>query len=145
MNVLARGGAPHVGILVDLLGDFHQSARMNLPVYRVAGGKGFVWAATFDQQGTGTLRFFAMDPYLLEAHAPPSTPVAADERKEPTPGTSTQRPETRESTGTDFFVSTEGFAVTNAHVVDGCSTVQVTPSLSRQEAASVTRRMIWRR
>jgi hypothetical protein len=65
LSVLAQGKSPHRGILVDLLGDMHKSARMNLPVYSVLGEQGFVWMASYDREGEGTLRFFAMDPALL--------------------------------------------------------------------------------
>jgi hypothetical protein len=70
LSVLAQGKSPHRGILVDLLGDLHKSARSNLPVYSVSGEQGFVWVASYDREGEGTLRFFAMDPSLL--NRPPS-------------------------------------------------------------------------
>ena len=41
--------------------------RWGLPIYRVSGGPGFVWAASFGPKGTGTLRFFAIDPGALLA------------------------------------------------------------------------------
>lgn len=140
LRVLSQGGSPHAGILVDLLGDFHKSARMNLPVYRVSGGKGFVWAASFDQEGTGNLRFFAMDPNLLGSYAPTSPSVTSSRPREANEAPPKESVEAGISTGTGFFVSSEGFAVTNAHVVEGCRKVQVTPNLSAQINASVVAR-----
>jgi tetratricopeptide (TPR) repeat protein len=55
---LAAGRSPRKGILVDFLGNLSESARHGLDVYRVTGGPGFVWAASFNPQGRGTLRFF---------------------------------------------------------------------------------------
>jgi hypothetical protein len=36
------------GLLIDFIGNFVRSARAGLPVYRIDGGPGFVWAARFD-------------------------------------------------------------------------------------------------
>ncbi|MDA9421576.1 hypothetical protein XH97_05520 [Bradyrhizobium sp. CCBAU 53380] len=57
---LASGKSPG-GMLVDFQGNFRESIRQNLPVYRVAGGPGFVWAESHDVGGRGRLRFFAID------------------------------------------------------------------------------------
>ena len=62
---LAAGRSPRKGILVDFLGNLSKSARQGLDVYRVSGGPGFVWAGSFNSNGQGTLRFFAIDPSAL--------------------------------------------------------------------------------
>ena len=49
------------GLLIDFLGNFVRSAKAGLPVYRIDGGPGFVWAASFDQKGHGILRLGAVD------------------------------------------------------------------------------------
>jgi hypothetical protein len=49
------------GLLIDFLGNFVRSAKAGLPVYRIDGGPGFVWAASFDQKGRGVLRLGAVD------------------------------------------------------------------------------------
>jgi hypothetical protein len=49
------------GLLIDFLGNFVRSAKVGLPVYRMDGGPGFVWAASFDQKGHGILRLGAVD------------------------------------------------------------------------------------
>jgi len=61
LAVLAEGKNPHLGILVDFLINFHESAKAGLPVYSLAGGKGYVWIARFDKKGKEKLRFFAAD------------------------------------------------------------------------------------
>jgi len=39
-SVVASGGSPHRGILVSFLGDLQRSAKLGVPVYRLAGGPG---------------------------------------------------------------------------------------------------------
>ena len=66
------------GILIDFIGDFLNSARRGLPIYRVSGGPGFVWAASFGPKGTGTLRFFAIDPGALLPRTAKEEPTQND-------------------------------------------------------------------
>ena len=63
LNLLSKGENPNLGFLIDYRMDFHDSARAGLPVYSLSGGKGFVWIARFQKDGTpGKLRFLAADP-----------------------------------------------------------------------------------
>src|SRR5215471_14760797 len=75
IKTLAEGKNPRKGFLIDYLRDFTRSAKQGLPIYRIDGGPGFIWAASFDQKGRGTLRLAAVD---VSGFAPPpdSVPVA---------------------------------------------------------------------
>jgi hypothetical protein len=85
---LAEGKPLGEGIALDFIGDFARSARRGLPVYRLSGGAGFVWAASYDEKGRGTLRFSAVDasaysPQTLPPRVttpPPVAAVAPDEK-----------------------------------------------------------------
>src|SRR5262249_30121584 len=61
LKALADGRSLGRGFLIDFLGDFTRSAREGLAVYRIDGAAGFVWAASYDENGRGTLRFAAVD------------------------------------------------------------------------------------
>jgi hypothetical protein len=56
--------APEQSLLVDYLGDVQQSRQLGLPVFRLAGGAGFLWSAS-DRNGRGHLRFLAADLAVL--------------------------------------------------------------------------------
>jgi hypothetical protein len=58
---LADGRSPKKGYIIDFIGDIVRSAKDGLPIYRISGGAGFVWAASFDRRDRGTLRFAAID------------------------------------------------------------------------------------
>jgi hypothetical protein len=91
MKVLAEGKSPKKGLLVDFLGNFTRSAKEGLPVYRISGGAGFLWAASFDQGGRGALRVAAVDASALPSPAPanpaatlpPPAPVLAAAEMQP--------------------------------------------------------------
>jgi hypothetical protein len=76
IKLLADGKKPRKGLLIDYLRDFTRSAKEGLPVYRIVGGPGLIWAASFDQKGRATLRSAAVD---VSGFAPPpdSAPVDA--------------------------------------------------------------------
>ncbi len=74
---LAAGNTPALGFLIDFLADFQRSAKNGLAVYRIRGGAGYLWAASFGQNGRGTLRFLAVDPSKFSSPAPDQTAVAA--------------------------------------------------------------------
>ena len=61
IKLLADGKKPRKGLLIDYLRDFTRSAKEGLPVYRIVGGPGLIWAASFDQKGRATLRLAAVD------------------------------------------------------------------------------------
>jgi hypothetical protein len=67
IKILGDGRSPKKGLLVDFIGNFSRSAKEALPIYRISGGAGFVWAASFDQRGRGTLRFAAIDVSMLSS------------------------------------------------------------------------------
>jgi hypothetical protein len=84
LSVVASGGSPSKGILVDFLGDFARSARSGVPVYRVTGGAGYVWSASYDHVGRGHLQFFAMDPSTISMAALAGSPVSTPPRRSDT-------------------------------------------------------------
>jgi hypothetical protein len=61
IKILANGKNPRQGFLIDYLRNFARSAKEGLPIYRIDGGPGFIWAASFDQKGRGTLRLAAVE------------------------------------------------------------------------------------
>jgi hypothetical protein len=72
VKILADGKGPGKGLLIDYLRNFVRSAKEGLPIYRIDGGPGFIWAASFDQKGRGTLRLAAVE---LSGFSPPSDPA----------------------------------------------------------------------
>ncbi|MGX4807274.1 hypothetical protein [Bradyrhizobium guangdongense] len=78
LALLAQGRDIRAGLMVDFLGNFRRSAQLGLPIYRLAGGPGFVWAANWDQGGRGTLRFFAVDASTFAGPAPVQPQVQAN-------------------------------------------------------------------
>jgi hypothetical protein len=82
--------------LIDFLGNFVRSAKEGLPIYRIGGGAGFVWAGNFDQKGRGTLRFAAVDASAFTL--PPSEPQPTSQLQPiPQPEPTTQPQETSQS------------------------------------------------
>jgi serine protease Do len=73
-KILASGASVRRGILLDFLGNYTRSAREDLPIYRLTGGAGFVWAAS-NKSGRGTLRFLAINPSAFSV-APSQPPIA---------------------------------------------------------------------
>jgi hypothetical protein len=62
LKILAEERRPTTkGYLMDFIGNFARSAKEGLPVYRLSGGAGFVWVASYDQKGRGTLRLSAVN------------------------------------------------------------------------------------
>jgi hypothetical protein len=54
-------GSTKKGYFVDFIGNFARSVKEGLPIYRIGGGAGLIWVASFNQKGRGTLRFAAVD------------------------------------------------------------------------------------
>jgi hypothetical protein len=81
IKLLADGKNPRKGFLIDYLRDFTRSAKEGLPIYRIVGGPGFIWAASFDQKGRGTARLAAVD---LSGFAPPPDSAPVEEIAAPT-------------------------------------------------------------
>jgi len=61
LEALRRGEKIHRGLIADFLGDARKSARSGLPVFSLGGGPGFLWGASFDDAGNGSLRSSAVD------------------------------------------------------------------------------------
>ena len=70
IRILAEGKSPKKGLLIDFIGNFARSAKEGLPIYRISGGPGVLWAGSFDQQARGTFRFAAADASGLSSPLP---------------------------------------------------------------------------
>jgi hypothetical protein len=60
-KILADGKSPKKGLLIDFIGNFVRSAKEGLPIYRIDGGPGLIWGASFDRKGRATRRLAAVD------------------------------------------------------------------------------------
>jgi hypothetical protein len=106
IKVLADRKALKKGLLIDFLGNFVRSAKAGLPVYRIDGGPGLVWASSFDQKGHGILRLGAIDASKLPFPLAEQQPTAqmggatseASEKKPEFRETEKVQPEPTEST-----------------------------------------------
>jgi hypothetical protein len=68
------------GYFIDFIGDFNRSAKDGLPIYRLSGGPGFVWVASFDQKRRGTLRLTAVDASALAPTTTSKLPIEPVEK-----------------------------------------------------------------
>ena len=85
-STVASGGSLHKGFLVSFLGDLQRSAKAGMPLYRIAGGAGYLWAATYNQDGRGVLRFLTIDASQIGLPTQVATNTA------PPPATNAQPP-----------------------------------------------------
>jgi tetratricopeptide (TPR) repeat protein len=58
-EVVAAGKNPKIGALVGALGDVQRSAKSGLDVYRISGGTGYIYSASFDNSGRGNRQYIA--------------------------------------------------------------------------------------
>ena len=72
---LAEGKSPKKGLLIDFLGNFTRSAHEGLPIYRIVGGAGFLWAGSFDQKGRGLIDQFFVPSSQFDTGSPSPAPI----------------------------------------------------------------------
>ena len=102
--ILAAGQSPRKGLLVDYLGDLQRSAKLNLPIYTLTGGAGFVWSSSADRSGRGHVRLIAADPSALgpaPAAAPPRPAETVEIAKTPVIETASAAPESEQVSVTE--------------------------------------------
>jgi hypothetical protein len=99
ISLLADGKSPKKGYLVDFIGNFARSAKEGLPIYRITGGAGFVWAASTTSTGRGTLRLAALDPSATPASPTPDDTKGGEANVKPleaeAPSTQTTEPQAK--------------------------------------------------
>jgi hypothetical protein len=124
VKLLADGKSPKKGLLIDFIGNFVRSAKEGLPIYRIDGGPGFIWGASFDRKGRGTLRMAAVDASGFLSPPP---------EEQPTPQQTADRTETNK-TQAEFGPANEKLQaeITNA-------TTQIAELQKAKEAAEAAR------
>jgi hypothetical protein len=86
LEALRRGETITAGLVIDFLANSRKSAREGLPVFRIGGGAGYIWAAEFDDTGKGRLRITAVNSSLLPASpGEQSPPIAYAPNPSPAP------------------------------------------------------------
>ena len=136
IKILSEGKSPKKGLLIDFLGNFARSAKEGLPIYRIAGGPGFVWSASFDQKGRGTLRTAAVDASVV-ATAAPQLQATAEQgpTAEPEP-TADPEPTGEPVPASDLQTMAEPDARSDAQPTSGPEPISQTQSVSQSEPRS---------
>jgi hypothetical protein len=136
IKILSEGKSPKKGLLIDFLGNFARSAKEGLPIYRIAGGPGFVWSASFDQKGRGTLRTAAVDASVV-ATAAPQLQATAEQgpTAEPEP-TADPEPTGEPAPASDLQTMAEPDARSDAQPTSGPEPISQTQSVSQSEPRS---------
>src|ERR1700674_1549851 len=67
LRTIADGKNPRLGVLVDSAGDIPFSAQNGFLVYRMVGGPGYLYVASFDVSGRGHRHYVAIDGSQLAA------------------------------------------------------------------------------
>ena len=118
-KLLAEGRTVKRGVLIDFLGNYNRSAREDLPLYRITGGAGFVWAGS-NKNGRGILRFLAINPSEFS-------------------GTSPEQQHVPPQAGDAGYASIGGWSITYRHVGDlnGCSATKEFPDRTVFEVALI--------
>jgi len=75
LSELAAGKNVTKGYMIDFISNFAQSARSGMPIYRLAGTAGLVWASSYTRNGRGTLRFVAIDASAFQPASPTQATV----------------------------------------------------------------------
>jgi outer membrane murein-binding lipoprotein Lpp len=147
IKILADGKSPKKGLLIDYLGDLARSAKEGLPIYRIEGGPGFVWAASFGLRARGTLRVVAADTNGLIALPPEQQPTAqsatiptAAETNPPESGQGVDQLQTEITTLTSKIAELEKAAAIAAEAAAGEAQARVDAELSKRmiEQTAVT-------
>jgi hypothetical protein len=60
-ELISSGRDVNLGYLIDFLNDFKKSVSLGQPIFRCYGRGGYIWAATYDEQGKGILRYRAVN------------------------------------------------------------------------------------
>jgi tetratricopeptide (TPR) repeat protein len=60
-QVVGAGKNPKIGMLVGALGDLRRSTKAGYAIYRIAGGTGYLYSASFDKTGRGHRQYIAAD------------------------------------------------------------------------------------
>ena len=76
VSKLASGEKVRLGYMFDFIGNFRESARAALPIYKIAGGPGYIWGATIEHGNSGRLRMTTVDA---------SQYLGSDRKQDPTP------------------------------------------------------------
>jgi hypothetical protein len=107
---LAAGTGDKLGVLVDTIGNPQRSAQLGLPIYRLGGGAGYVWSASWNGRGRGTLRMLAIDASRLPgevAQANPSADAPASVSSPTAPTVVTAAPASPPPDGSKAAVATQ--------------------------------------
>ena len=96
-NALAAGRDVQEGVMIDHVGNYQISAQLGLPIYRLRGGAGYIWAGSWDESGRGTLRFLAIDPSAFNSPPPRSREEDNPVQRSPTVTSDKTSPELRPS------------------------------------------------
>jgi hypothetical protein len=73
-EIAAGGHAASQGFMVDYIANFKKSAASGMPIYRLGGGDGFIWAASWNDQGDGSLISVSADVSLAPFAQPEGSP-----------------------------------------------------------------------